>query len=174
LAGRLPGMIKPLGKELRCSIARSLEVLGEKWTLLIVREALWGRARFSEFRESLGIAPDVLADRLSTLVEHGVLERRPYRIDGGREREEYVLTPAGRELNYVLGALNSWGNEHRPAPTGPAARYVDAATGENVELAFVTADGRRLAADEVDVVRLRPQQALASAVTRPLAEHADA
>jgi DNA-binding HxlR family transcriptional regulator len=167
-------MIKPLGKDLSCSIARSLEVLGEKWTLLIVREALWGRTRFSEFRERLGVAPDVLADRLSTLVEHGVLERRPYRVDGGREREEYVLTPAGRELIFVLGALNRWGDEHRPAPAGPAARYVEAGSGEPVELAFVTPDGRRLSAEQVDVVRLRPPRALATDAARPLAEHADA
>jgi DNA-binding HxlR family transcriptional regulator len=167
-------MIKPLGKDLSCSIARSLEVLGEKWTLLIVREALWGRTRFSEFRERLGIAPDVLADRLSTLVEHGVLERRPYRVDGGREREEYVLTPPGRELIYVLGALNSWGDEHRPAPAGPAASYVEATTGEPVELAFVTPDGRRLSAEQVDVIRLRPQQSPAAEPNRPVPEPADA
>ena len=166
-------MTKPLGKDVRCSIARSLEVLGEKWTLLIVREALWGRTRFSEFRDRLGVAPDVLADRLSTLVEHGVLERRPYRVDGGREREEYVLTPAGRELSYVLGALNSWGDQHRPAPAGPAARYVAATTGEPVELAFVTPDGRRVSAAEVDVVRLAPLRRPAPEASPPVDEHAE-
>jgi DNA-binding HxlR family transcriptional regulator len=64
----------------RCSIARTLEVLGEKWTLLVVREACEGRTRFSEFRSALGVAPDVLADRLATLVDVGVMERRPYRV----------------------------------------------------------------------------------------------
>ena len=76
----------------RCSIARSLEVLGQKWSLLIVREAMWGRTRFAEFRARLGVAPDVLTDRLGRLVDAGILERRPYREDGEREREEYVLS----------------------------------------------------------------------------------
>ena len=149
-------MIKPLGRDVRCSIARSLEVLGEKWTLLIVREAFWGRTRFSQFRETLGVAPDVLTDRLNTLVEFGVMERRPYREDGGREREEYVLTPAGEDLRIVLGALNSWGDHHRPAASGPASTYVEVATGDPVTLRFVTADGRQLDPDEVSVVRNTP------------------
>lgn len=138
----------------RCSIARSLAVLGEKWTLLVVREASWGCTRFSEFRTALGVAPDVLADRLGTLVDVGVLERRPYREEGGRSREEYVLTPAGRDLLVVLGALNAWGDEHRPAPSGRASTFVEAATGEPVSVAFVAADGRTLSPADVEVVRL--------------------
>jgi DNA-binding HxlR family transcriptional regulator len=141
------------GKDVRCSIARSLEVLGEKWTLLVVREAAWGRTRFSEFRQALGVAPDVLADRLATLVEAGVLERRPYRVEGGRQREEYVLTAAGEDLRLVLGALTTWGDEHRPAVTGRASTFVEGATGEAVTLSFVSADGRTLEPREVSVVR---------------------
>ena len=83
----------------RCSIARSLEVLGQKWSLLIVREAMWGRTRFAEFRARLGVAPDVLTDRLGRLVDAGILERSPYRDDGEREREEYVLTHAGKRCS---------------------------------------------------------------------------
>ena len=98
----------------RCSIARSLEVLGQKWSLLIVREAMWGRTRFAEFRARLGVAPDVLTDRLGRLVDAGILERRPYREDGEREREEYVLTDAGRALLPVLAAMSAWGDEYRP------------------------------------------------------------
>lgn len=140
----------------RCSIARSLEVLGERWTLLVVREALWGRTRFSDFRQALGVAPDVLTDRLGTLVEVGVLERRPYRLDGGRQREEYVLTPAGEDLRLVLGALKTWGDEHRPALVGRGSVFVEEATGEAVTLSFVTADGRRLPTDAVTAVRPVP------------------
>ncbi len=142
------------GKDSRCSIARSLEVLGERWTLLVVREACWGRTRFSDIRQALGVAPDVLADRLATLVDVGVLERRPYRVEGGRQREEYVLTPAGEDLRVVLGALNDWGDQHRPAPTGPASTFVEAATGEPVTLAFVSTDGRRLRPAEVSSLRI--------------------
>ncbi len=146
-------MAKTLGKEARCSIARSLEVIGEKWTLLIVREAFWGRTRFSEFRKTLGVAPDVLADRLSTLVTSGVLERRPYRVDGSREREEYVLTPAGEDLRVVLAALNGWGDRHRPAPGGPASTVLESATQQPVTLRFVSSDGRVLEQDDVSLVR---------------------
>jgi DNA-binding HxlR family transcriptional regulator len=156
-------MVATAGRDVRCSIARSLEVLGEKWTLLVVREAFLGRTRFSEFRSALGVAPDVLADRLSTLVDVGVLERRPYQEDGGRRREEYVLTPAGQDLRVVLGALHTWGNEHRPAPAGPSSVFVEASTGEPVALTFLSADGRRLAPQEVAVVRLPDQEVAATA-----------
>lgn len=137
----------------RCSIARSLEVLGHKWSLLIVREAtIRGRTRFADFRAALGIAPDVLTDRLTRLVDAGILDRRPYREAGERERVEYVLTEAGRALLPVLGAISAWGDVHRPSGFGPAALYTDRRTGEPVRLAFVDADGRELAADEVEVV----------------------
>src|ERR1700760_2126953 len=102
-----------------CSIERSLGVLGERWTFLILREAFLGATRFAEFRANLGVAPDVLSDRLHTLVEHGVLEREPYREPGARSRFAYRLTPAGRELQVVLAALQQWGDEHLPRPEGP-------------------------------------------------------
>jgi DNA-binding HxlR family transcriptional regulator len=136
----------------RCPIARSLAVLGEKWTLLVVREAMWGRTRFAEFRTNLGIAPDVLADRLQTLVDGGILQRRAYREEGQREREEYVLTDAGRDLLPALAALGTWGNQHRPSPTRGSSAYVEIATGRPVQLAFVNEAGRRLELDEVAAV----------------------
>src|SRR5580704_17305540 len=100
--------------ESSCSIARSLGVLGERWTFLILRDAFLGKTRFAEFRESLGVAPDVLSDRLATLVSHGVMEREPYREPGAQSRSGYRLTPAGRELHVVLSALQQWGDEHLP------------------------------------------------------------
>ncbi len=142
-------MTSVLGKDPRCSIARSLEVLGEKWTLLVVREAFRGRTRFSEFADALGIARDVLSSRLATLVEFGVLERRAYRAEGSRERAEYVLTASGRELVPVLAALNAWGDAYRATEWGPATVYADAQTGEPVSLRFVTESGRILDLDEV-------------------------
>jgi len=137
----------------RCSIARSLTVLGERWSLLVVRDVRMGHTRFSDIRARLGVAPDVLTDRLGKLVELGVLERRPYREAGGREREEYVLTRSGEELLPVLASLSAWGEEHLPTGFGPATRYTDAATGRPVHLAFVAEDGRTLGIDEVALVR---------------------
>lgn len=142
----------PRERNARCSVARSLEVLGEKWTLLVVREAFFGVTRFADFRARLGVAPDVLTARLETLVEGGVLERRPYRAEGQRQREEYVLTEAGAELKTVLAAFVAWGDVHRPSGFGPSISYVDRDTEVPVRLAFVTDDGRELPPEDVDVV----------------------
>src|SRR5262244_2986231 len=103
-----------------CSIARTLGVVGERWTLLILREAFLGATRFAEFRDRLGVAPDVLSDRLGTLVEFGVFEREPYQEPNTRSRFAYRLTPAGRELQVVLSALQQWGDRHLPPPGGPS------------------------------------------------------
>lgn len=128
--------------EIRCSIQRTLDVLGEKWTLLIVREAFWGRTRFAQFRERLGIAPDMLTDRLRKLVDWGIVEKAPYRDASGREREEYLLTSAGRDLAPVLASLARWGDTHRPTGHGPASAFRDAATGDELQVLLV-ADGDR-------------------------------
>jgi DNA-binding HxlR family transcriptional regulator len=135
-----------------CSIARSLEVLGERWTFLILREALSGTTRFADFRAALGVAPDVLSDRLATLVAAGVLEKRPYREPGTRARDSYHLTPAGRELQVVLGALQQWGDEHRPYEPGPTV-VRRTADGRPVRVGFVDDEGREVSPDEVRFVR---------------------
>jgi DNA-binding HxlR family transcriptional regulator len=94
-----------------CSLASALEVLGERWTLLIIRDAFFGVRRFNDFQAHLGIPKAVLADRLNGLVAHGVLERRPDPQHAGRSL--YVLTAAGRELWPALRALLVWGDRHR-------------------------------------------------------------
>src|SRR3954466_10770383 len=93
-----------------CSIARALEVVGERWTLLIVRDAFLGLRRFEEFQESLGIARNVLTDRLNRLVEEGIFDR--VRSQERPERFEYKLTTKGRDLNVALTALRQWGDEY--------------------------------------------------------------
>jgi DNA-binding HxlR family transcriptional regulator len=95
-------------QHLNCSIARSLEVLGEWWTLLILRDAFFGVRRFEDFIADLKISRGILTDRLSTLVEHGVLERRRYQERP--DRLEYRLTDKGRDLFPVLMALMRWGD----------------------------------------------------------------
>jgi DNA-binding HxlR family transcriptional regulator len=136
-----------------CSIARSLEVLGERWTFLILREALSGTTRFADFRAALGLAPDVLSDRLATLVATGVLEKRPYREPGARARHSYHLTPAGHELQVVLGALQQWGDEHRPYELGPTVVRRTAHGDRPVHVAFVDDEGREVALENVRFVR---------------------
>ncbi|MES1247346.1 MAG: helix-turn-helix domain-containing protein, partial [Actinomycetota bacterium] len=93
-----------------CGVARTLEVVGERWTLLIVRDAFLGLRRFDEFQESLGIARNVLTDRLNRLVGEGILER--VRYSERPERFEYRLTAKGRELNLALAGLRQWGDRY--------------------------------------------------------------
>jgi DNA-binding HxlR family transcriptional regulator len=105
--------------DLPCSVARTLDVLGDAWTLLVIRDAFLGRRRFSEFAESLPIARNVLADRLAALVEHGVIEK--VRYSERPPRDEYRLTARGRELFGVIAALLAWGDrwltpEGEPVP----------------------------------------------------------
>ncbi len=103
-----------LGKDYRaqdCALARALEVTGERWTMLIIRDAFYGVRRFNDFQAHLDIPKAVLADRLDGLVEEGVLERRPDPTHGGRHL--YELTPAGRELWPAVHALLVWGSRHR-------------------------------------------------------------
>jgi DNA-binding HxlR family transcriptional regulator len=93
-----------------CSIARALEVVGERWTLLIIRDVFLGLRRFDELQRSLGIARNVLTDRLNKLVDEGVLERSLY--SERPPRHEYQLTPKGRELNVALAGLRQWGDKY--------------------------------------------------------------
>jgi len=123
-----------------CPIARSLERVGEWWSILIMRDALHGYRKFDEFQQSLGIAPNMLTRRLTALVEDGLLERRRY--SEHPPRDEYVPTQRGREFAPVLVALMAWGNRHF-APEGPAVQVVDAKTGTPAEPILVDRATRR-------------------------------
>lgn len=111
---------------MQCPIARSLERVGEWWSILILRDAFLGLTRFDQFEESLGIAPNMLTRRLKALVDAGLLRRRRY--NDRPPRHEYVLTDAGRDFRPVLWALLAWGNRHF-APEGPSVIIVDSETG---------------------------------------------
>jgi DNA-binding HxlR family transcriptional regulator len=100
-----------------CSIARSLEVVGDRWTLLIIRDAFLGLRRFQEFEADLGVPKKVLSERLQRLVDEGILERRVYQERP--ERHEYVLTDKGRGLWRALAQLMMWGDEHYSSDAGP-------------------------------------------------------
>jgi DNA-binding HxlR family transcriptional regulator len=117
--------------DMPCSVARSLDLIGEWWTLLIVREAFFGTRHFGEFQKRLGIAPNVLTQRLVRLVEGGVLTV-PTSSQSGRALE-YRLTDKGKDLFPVIIALLQWGDKHEPPEGGPALRVVDRASGEAIE-----------------------------------------
>src|SRR6266513_490550 len=113
---------------MNCPIARSLERVGEWWSILILRDALHGLTRFDQFQKSLGIAPNMLARRLNALVDAGLMERRRY--SERPPRDEYVLTARGRDFRPILVALLAWGNKHfaRERPRAQAEREVSVTT----------------------------------------------
>jgi DNA-binding HxlR family transcriptional regulator len=101
-----------------CSIARALELVGDRWTILVIREAFMGTRRFEDFQRNLGCARNVLTDRLNRLVEEGILRKRLYQERP--PRYEYRLTRKGVDLYVILIALMQWGNRWAPNPDGPA------------------------------------------------------
>lgn len=139
--------------DMDCSLAQTLEIVGERWTLLILRDAFFGISRFEQFQKRLGIARNILSARLATLVEAGILERRSL-TEGGR-RAEYHLTDKGRDLQPALLALTQWGDRWYPGEhAGPRIEFVDRESQQPIrELRPLAADGRELAPRDI---RARP------------------
>jgi DNA-binding HxlR family transcriptional regulator len=136
---------------MNCSIARALEVVGEWWTLLVIREAFRGVRRFDGFVERLGIAPNILTTRLRRLIEHGILVERPYQ--DRPLRVEYRLTDKGRDLYAVVVALMQWG-DHWYAQEGPPVEIVHRDCGHNADPRFVCAHcGEPLHARNTQAIR---------------------
>jgi DNA-binding HxlR family transcriptional regulator len=135
-----------------CSIARTMAVLGEPWTVLVLRDLLNGLGRFDELVDHLGIARNILTRRLGTLLAAGLVETREYREPGRRARREYRLTAAGRDLRPVLLALMAYGDRHHAGADGPPA-VVQHDCGAPVVLQEVCAEGHVLGpADRVRTV----------------------
>ena len=131
-----------------CSIARALEIVGERWTLLIIRDAFLGLRRFDQFQESLGIARNVLTDRLNRLVDEGILDR--VRYSERPERYEYRLTSKGRDLSIALAGLRQWGDKYlSEQPPRITQRKSDK---RPVTAAFVPKGTEALSADEIESV----------------------
>ena len=143
-------MQRPSFTDIECSVAQSLEVVGEWWSLMIIREVFFGRHRFEEMSDDLGIARNTLTNRLNRLVDEQVLERRVYSASG---RAEYHLTPSGRDLFHVLVALLEWGNRWRPLPGGPATVMIHACGEETTPALVCDRCGAPVTPEEL---RLRP------------------
>lgn len=136
-------MLRKSYGNMKCPIARSLDRVGEWWSILILRDAFHGLRRFDEFQKSLGVAPNILTRRLNALVGSGLLERRRY--SEHPPRDEYVLTRRGRDFRPVLLALMAWGNRHF-APEGASVQLVNTRTGAVVEPVLAdAATGERIA-----------------------------
>lgn len=133
----------------RCPVAKALELVGDRWTLLLVRDLLDGTRRFQDLGASLpGIAPNILSDRLKLMEEHRLVRRRFY--SDHPPRAEYALTDKGRELGTVVGALAAWGSRH----VYKGARLVHADSGKEVRLGYFRTDtGERVPGSAVRVSR---------------------
>jgi DNA-binding HxlR family transcriptional regulator len=137
-----------------CPVARALDVVGDWWTLLVVRDALAGTTRFEDFRASLGVSRNILAARLDALVEEGVCERRRY--EDRPPRDEYLLTKKGRALWRVVHALGWWGMRFSGGHKQPDIRFTHAPCGARVELDQTCGKcGVPVQDDDVRVVRVR-------------------
>ena len=140
-----------------CPIARSLDVVGDPWLMLILRDSLTGVRRYDDYRRSLGIADNILSKRLATMVDNGLLARAPYK-EQGRTRHEYVLTEAGAELLPVVHALLLWGEKHTTSPQPAPLQIRHNPCGQISDSADrCTGCGEPLTPETVTWVRLGPE-----------------
>jgi DNA-binding HxlR family transcriptional regulator len=134
-----------------CPIARSLDEIGDWWTLLIVRDALRGSRRFSDFQKNLGLARNILSARLKQMMANGLLEQRP--AEDGGAHSEYHLTDKGVRLRLVMAALRQWGEDNLFDDDEPSNMMVETTTGRPIgRLHLTSEDGRPLRLDEVSIV----------------------
>jgi DNA-binding HxlR family transcriptional regulator len=127
-----------------CTLGRAMAILGERWTVVVLREVFLGIRRFDDIRRHAGVPRQVLTNRLATLVEQGLLAKVPYRAEGARTRHEYRLTPMGLELQPILLAITQWGDRHLADPDGPPLTFVHRDCGEPVHVAVGCAAGHHV------------------------------
>jgi DNA-binding HxlR family transcriptional regulator len=134
-----------------CSMARAMEVVGDRWSILILREAYYGVKRFDEFQYYVGIAPNILSTRLKKLVDAGVMTRVPLPEHAGRY--EYVLTEKGRDFFPAYLALKKWGDDWLAEPAGPQVVFRDRASGRQIEYRpLLSPRGKPLQLEDVEIV----------------------
>jgi len=134
-----------------CSIARAMEVVGDRWSILLLREAYYGTRRFDEFQYYLGVAPNILSARLKKFVDLGMMTREPLPEHGGRY--EYVLTAKGRDFFPTYLALKKWGDDWLAEPAGPQVVFRDRASGRQIEYPTLhSARGEPLQLEDVEIV----------------------
>ncbi|MBX2803211.1 MAG: helix-turn-helix transcriptional regulator [Myxococcales bacterium] len=138
-------------RQANCSVAKALDAIGDGWSLMILRECFFGTRRFVDFQRSLGIAKNILSQRLQHLEEHGVLAR----IDAGRhgQRFEYALTPAGKDLATVMTALRQWGDRWIHGPGNEPMLVLDRRTGRPIPpVRIADEDGQPMATHDMAIV----------------------
>ncbi|MDQ6820754.1 MAG: helix-turn-helix transcriptional regulator [Actinomycetota bacterium] len=151
----------------RCTIAKAMDVVGTRSALLLLREAFYGTTRFHEFAERVGISEPVAAARLNELVDHGLLERVPYREPGKRTRHGYQLTEKGRDFFPALVALKQWGDRWL-APEGGPVELIHRGCGATVQAELRCSAGHHTHPEDLDLESrpARPRRKVTSASTR--------
>lgn len=130
-----------------CSLAQTLNIIGERWTLLILRDAFFGTKRFGRFEKSLGIAKNILTVRLNMLIEEGIMQKR---TSAEGAHPEYVLTAKGLDLQPILLSMTHWGDKYKPNPAGIRLTFVDRETGLPIQpMSVISKEGRKLAPRDI-------------------------
>ncbi|MDQ0711354.1 DNA-binding HxlR family transcriptional regulator [Streptomyces luteogriseus] len=135
-----------------CSIGRTLEIVGEKWTILILREVVYGSSRLGDFERVLGCPRNLLAARLRMLVAEGILETETYKEPGSRSRPKYVITPKGMDLVPAVMGLLRWGDRYRADPEGPAVLARHRECGGHVDVQIRCGRGHPVQAKDIESV----------------------
>ena len=136
---------------MNCSLAQTLNVIGDRWTLLILRSSLFGVRRFDDYQKELGVPRTVLSGRLSKLVKAGVMAKQSYKEEGKRARPEYVLTEAGEALRPVLMALTQWGDDWLSEGATPPISFTHAKSRQRVRPGFIDEDGKETTLSEMRI-----------------------
>jgi DNA-binding HxlR family transcriptional regulator len=136
-----------------CTIGRTMAILGERWTFVVIREVFNGIRRFDDMRRRTAIPRQVLTDRLAVLVDHGLLRKEPYQVPGERARHEYRLTEKGLDLYPVLVAIAQWGDRYLADPEGPPVQFAHRDCGAAMTVVATCAAGHQVD----DVRRIEPQ-----------------
>ncbi|WP_158602072.1 winged helix-turn-helix transcriptional regulator [Pararobbsia silviterrae] len=145
-----PPLNRPLVAIEACGLAHAADLLGDRWVLLILREAFYGVTRFDAIREDIGASRQALSSRLEQLTQAGILIARAYQEPGARARNEYVLTAKGASLAPILLALLEWGQTHCLSAKA-RVRVVERASGRHVTCQFATADGRVVSGKDLEL-----------------------
>ena len=134
-----------------CNLSKSFELVGDRWTLLILRSAMWGLRRFDDFQADIDVPRSVLSNRLAGLVESGIMERREYREAGQRARIEYPLTRMGQALGLPFMAMTAWGDKWLGDGVSPLTLR-SKSTGQKLSVALVDEEGRRAKRADIEMV----------------------
>lgn len=138
-----------------CHLSKAVEVIGDRWTLLILRSALFGVRRFDDFQKELGTPRTILSGRLKRLVDAGIMTKENYRVPGKRPRPEYILTEMGRGLQPILIAMTQWGDEWLGDGAQPPLGFTHAQKRQKVRAAFVDEDGLETGLSEMRIALRR-------------------